>query len=42
MPGRPDRALASMGVYAFNAEFLYEQLIRDHDDPRPRTTSART
>jgi glucose-1-phosphate adenylyltransferase len=34
MPGRPDRALASMGVYAFNAEFLYEQLIRDHDDPR--------
>jgi glucose-1-phosphate adenylyltransferase len=34
MPGRPDRALASMGVYVFNAEFLYEQLIRDHDDPK--------
>ncbi len=34
MPGRPDRALASMGVYVFNAEFLYEQLIRDHDDPQ--------
>lgn len=34
MPGRPDRALASMGVYVFNAEFLFEQLIRDHDDPR--------
>ncbi len=34
IPGRPDRALASMGVYVFNAEFLYEQLIRDHDDPR--------
>jgi glucose-1-phosphate adenylyltransferase len=33
IPGRPDRALASMGVYVFNAEFLYEQLIRDHDDP---------
>ena len=33
MPGRPDRALASMGVYVFNADFLYEQLIRDHDDP---------
>ena len=32
IPGRPDRALASMGVYVFNAEFLYEQLIRDHDD----------
>ena len=34
MPDRPDRALASMGVYVFNADFLYEQLIRDHDDPR--------
>lgn len=34
MPGRPDRALASMGVYIFNADFLYEQLIRDHDDPK--------
>ena len=34
IPGRPDRSLASMGVYVFNAEFLYEQLIRDHDDPR--------
>jgi glucose-1-phosphate adenylyltransferase len=34
MPGRPDRALASMGVYVFNAPFLYEQLIRDADDPR--------
>jgi glucose-1-phosphate adenylyltransferase len=32
--GQPDRALASMGVYAFNAEFLYEQLIRDADEPR--------
>ena len=34
MPGRPDRALASMGVYIFNADFLFEQLIRDHDDPK--------
>lgn len=34
MPGRPDRALASMGVYVFNAEFLYEQLVRDADDPK--------
>ena len=32
MPGHPDRALASMGVYIFNAKFLFEQLIRDHDD----------
>ena len=34
MPGAPGRALASMGVYVFNAAFLYEQLIRDADDPR--------
>ncbi len=34
MPGNPGRALASMGVYVFNAAFLYEQLIRDADDPR--------
>jgi len=32
MPGRPDGALASMGIYVFNAKFLYEQLIRDADD----------
>ncbi|MCK9990188.1 MAG: glucose-1-phosphate adenylyltransferase [Rugosibacter sp.] len=32
MPNRPDRALANMGVYVFNADFLYEQLIRDKDD----------
>ncbi len=23
-----------MGIYVFNAEFLYEQLIRDADDPK--------
>jgi glucose-1-phosphate adenylyltransferase len=34
MPGRPGHALANMGVYVFNADFLYEQLIRDADDPR--------
>jgi glucose-1-phosphate adenylyltransferase len=32
MPGRPDRALASMGIYVFNAEFLFEQLLRDAND----------
>jgi glucose-1-phosphate adenylyltransferase len=31
--GNPDMALASMGVYVFNADFLYEQLTRDADDP---------
>jgi glucose-1-phosphate adenylyltransferase len=33
MPGDPTKALASMGIYIFNAKFLYEQLIRDADDP---------
>ncbi|MFP4614521.1 MAG: glucose-1-phosphate adenylyltransferase [Thiohalorhabdus sp.] len=32
VPGREDVALASMGVYVFNTQFLYEQLIRDADD----------
>ena len=31
IPDRPDVALASMGIYVFNPEFLYEQLIRDAD-----------
>jgi glucose-1-phosphate adenylyltransferase len=30
--GRPGRALASMGVYVFSAEFLYAELERDHRD----------
>jgi glucose-1-phosphate adenylyltransferase len=29
MPGRTDTALASMGIYIFNADFLFEQLIKD-------------
>jgi len=33
MPGKADRALASMGVYAFNASFLYDELIRDAKAP---------
>lgn len=32
LPDRPDRALASMGIYVFNTAFLFEQLIRDADD----------
>jgi glucose-1-phosphate adenylyltransferase len=32
MPGKPGVALSSMGVYVFNASFLYEQLVRDADD----------
>jgi len=34
MAGRPDRALASMGIYVFDADYLYEQLARDSDDPK--------
>jgi glucose-1-phosphate adenylyltransferase len=36
VPGRADVALASMGIYVFNASFLYEQLIRDADDPQSK------
>jgi glucose-1-phosphate adenylyltransferase len=34
VPGQPTKALASMGIYVFNASFLFEQLIRDHDEGR--------
>jgi glucose-1-phosphate adenylyltransferase len=33
MPGKPDRALASMGIYIFNARYLYKELERDMMDP---------
>jgi glucose-1-phosphate adenylyltransferase len=31
MPGRTDTALASMGIYIFNAQFLWDQLLKDAD-----------
>jgi len=34
VPGKPGVTLASMGIYVFNASFLYEQLIRDADDSK--------
>ena len=34
MPGKPDRALASMGVYVFDREFLFDQLRQDGADPQ--------
>ena len=34
MPGDPTKAFASMGIYVFNAKFLYEQLVRDAGDPK--------
>jgi glucose-1-phosphate adenylyltransferase len=33
IPGKPELALASMGIYVFNTKFLCEQLIRDAKDP---------
>ncbi|MBS0305254.1 MAG: glucose-1-phosphate adenylyltransferase [Proteobacteria bacterium] len=33
MPGKPDRALASMGIYIFNARHLFRELDRDMADP---------
>ena len=33
MPGRPDTALASMGIYVFNTDFLAEVLREDAADP---------
>jgi len=33
MPGKPDRSLASMGIYIFNARYLYRELERDMNDP---------
>lgn len=36
MPDDPSKAFASMGIYVFNAKFLYEQLIRDADDSKSK------
>jgi glucose-1-phosphate adenylyltransferase len=33
IPGDPEMALASMGIYVFETEFLFEQLRRDAADP---------
>ncbi|RNJ62202.1 MAG: glucose-1-phosphate adenylyltransferase [Porphyrobacter sp. IPPAS B-1204] len=33
IPGDEHMALASMGIYVFNTDFLFEQLLRDADDP---------
>jgi glucose-1-phosphate adenylyltransferase len=32
MPGKPDIALASMGIYVFSTRFLYDSLIEDAKD----------
>jgi len=33
IPGEPDRALASMGIYVFDTAFLFDELRRDAADP---------
>ena len=33
IPGKPDKALASMGIYVFDTGFLFEQLLADADNP---------
>ena len=33
IPGQPDMALASMGIYVFNTKFLADQLRRDAETP---------
>ncbi|WP_432209968.1 glucose-1-phosphate adenylyltransferase [Marinobacter alkaliphilus] len=30
MPGQPDKALASMGIYVFSTRILFDELLRDH------------
>ena len=34
MPGRPDMSLASMGIYVFDARYLYDRLKEDAADAR--------
>ena len=33
VPGKPGHSLASMGIYIFNARYLYDELARDMADP---------
>jgi len=33
IPGQPGLCLGSMGIYVFNTEFLFEQLIKDAENP---------
>ena len=41
IPGTPQRALASMGIYIFKASFLYQALERDAADPHSTHDFAR-
>jgi glucose-1-phosphate adenylyltransferase len=41
IPGDPDHALASMGIYVFETEFLFDQLRRDAADPTSKRDFGR-
>jgi glucose-1-phosphate adenylyltransferase len=36
IPGQPDLALASMGIYVFNTKFLFDELRRDAANPESK------
>jgi glucose-1-phosphate adenylyltransferase len=36
IPGKPDTALASMGIYVFDIQYLIERLLRDAEDPHSK------
>ena len=42
MPGSPNEALASMGIYVFNWKLLRDLLLRDAENPDSNTISAAT
>ena len=33
LPGQPDTCLGSMGIYVFNTDFLFQQLLEDAENP---------
>ena len=42
MPGKPDAALCSMGIYVFETKFLFEELRRDAADRHSSHDFGRT
>ena len=42
IPGNPEVALASLGIYVFATKFLFQELRRDAATPARRAISART
>ena len=42
IPGNPEYCLASMGIYVFNAHYLFDELCKDATLPDSATISAGT